>query len=185
MSDYLLEVDPMDLGPDVKAVGLELIEPQTREPVRGEPAARIWAHSVVALAGSEPWALDFFSHLERVREYCTLHKSAVREAAPRALVVPAVAPITLAGICERFAGETFGVRAGAGVASPDASLEGELSGRGVDGYHAAYARYFFCGVCDFDNGFFTLLTNRLWASEVARRLTPALQDLSVRVQVPV
>ena len=185
MSTYLLEVDPMDLGPDVKAVGLELIEPQTREPVRGEDAARIWAHSVAALAGSEPWALDFFSHLERVRDYCNLHKVDYREAASRALVIPAVAPITLEGIFARFAAETFGVRAGTNVAQADAEVENELSRRGVDGYHGAYARYFFCGVCDFDNGFFTLLTNRLWASEVARRLTPALQDLSVRVQVPV
>ncbi len=182
---YLLEVDPMDLGPEVKSVGLELIEPRHREPVRGEEAARIWAHALIALAGSEPWALDFFSHLDRVREYCKLHQIEAREAATRSLVIPAVAPITLSGIFARFEGETFGARAGAAAGSPDAELEGELSRRGVDGYQGFYSRYFFCGVCDFENGFLTLLTNRLWASEVVRRLTPALQDLPVRVQVPV
>lgn len=182
---YLLEVDPMDLGPDVKAVGLELIEPRNREPVRGSEGATIWAHSVIALAGNEPWAMDFFSHLERVREYCKLHQIEAREAATRSLVIPAVAPITLAGIFERFEGETFGLRAGAAAASPDTDLEGELSRHGVDGYHGLYTRYFFCGVCDFENGFLTLLTNRLWASEVVRRLTPAFKDLPVRVQVPV
>jgi len=182
---HLLEVDPMDLGPEVKAVGLELIEPRTREPVRGEEAAQIWAHTLVTLAGAEPWVLDFFSHLERVREYCVLNKIELREAGPRVLQIPAVAPITLAGICARFAGETFGVRAGAASAQPDADLARDLSHRGVDGYHAAYTRYIFCAVCDFENGFLTLLTNRLWAGEVARRLTPALKDLTVQVQVPV
>lgn len=182
---YILEIDPLDLGPDVKAVGLELIEGQNREPVRGEDAARIWSHAAIALTGAEPWALDFFSHLERVREYCALHKIEAREAATRALIIPAVAPIVLTGMIERFAGETFGIRAGERAASPDAELEAELSRRGVDGYHAAYTRYYFCGVCDFENGFLTLLSNRIWAGEVARRLTPALKDLSVRVQVPV
>lgn len=181
----LLEVDPMELGPDVKAVGLELIEPRNREPVRGPDGANIWAHTVAALAGNESWVLDFFSHLDRVREYCKLHQIAAREAAARSLVIPAVAPITLAGIFERFEGETFGLRAGQAAAAPDAELESELSRRGVDGYHSLYARYFFCGVCDFENGFLTLLTNRLWASEVVRRLAPALKDLPVRVQVPV
>lgn len=182
---HLLEVDPMDLGPGVKAVGLELIDPGTREPVRGEEAAQIWSHALVAAAGAEPWALDFFSHLERVREYCALHAIKVREEGSRSLVIPSVAPITLAGIFQRFEGETFGARAGAAAAAPDAELAAELSRRGVDGYHAAFPRYYFCAVCDFHNGFLTLLTNRLWAGEVARRLTPALQDLSVRVQLPV
>lgn len=210
---YLLEVDPLDLGPDVKAVGLELIDSKDREPVRGEDAARIWAATLTALAGAEPWALDFFSHMDRVRDYCSAYKIAFREAATRSLVVPvsfstgaasaggaagyggaasdrgaassAPTPEKLVALFERFAGETFGARAGAGVAHADSELEGELSRRGVDGYHAAYARYFFCGVCDFESGFLTLLTNRLWAGEVVRRLTPVLKDLTVRVQVPV
>ena len=182
---YLLEVNPLDLGPDVKAVGLELIYPQNREPVRGPEAAGIWAAALPALAGTEPWALDFFSHLERVREYCRTHGLPFRDAAARSLVILAPEAMALAALLERFAGETFGTRAGSGVASPDAELEGELSRRGVDGYHAAFPRYFFCGVCDFENGFFTLLSNRLWASEVSRRLSPVLKDLTVRVQLPV
>ncbi len=195
---YRLEVDPMDLGTDVKAVGLELIDPQNREPVTGEEAARIWAAAIPALAGTEPWALDFFSHLDRVREYCTAHNIGFREAAARCLVVPAGALSAASGSANgalsleqlsalffRFAGETFGSRAGAEVAQADAQLESELSRRGVDGYHAAYPRYFFCGVCDFENGFLTLITHRLWTGEVVRRLTPALKDLAVQVQVPV
>lgn len=182
---YLLEVDPLDLGPDVKAVGLELIEPQNREPVRGAEAARIWAATLPALAGSEPWGLDFFSHLERVREYCHLNALPLREAAARSLVIPALDAGPLAGLFERFEGETFGARVGSGIELPDAQLEHELSGRGVDGYHAAFGRYYFCGVCDFENGFLTLLSNRLWAGEAARRLTPALKGLPVRVQLPV
>lgn len=182
---YLLEVDPLDLGPNVKAVGLELIEPQNREPVRGVEAARVWAASLPALAGGEPWGLDFFSHLERVREYCRMHALPFREAGTRSLVIPALEARALADLFERFEGETFGARAGSGIQLPDGPLEGELSERGVDGYHSAFTRYFFCAVCDFENGFLTLLSNRLWASEVARRLTPALKDLTVRVQLPV
>jgi hypothetical protein len=184
MSLYRLEVDPLDLGADVKAVGLELMDPQTREPARGGDAARIWAATIPALAGAEPWTLDFFSHLARVRDYCTAHQIPFRDAAVRTLIIPAPAPEKLSALLERFAGETFGARAGAGVTQMDAELEGELSRRGVDGYHAAYPRYSFCGVCDFENGFLTLITNRLWAGEVLRRLTPALKDLAVRVQVP-
>lgn len=182
---YLLEVDPLDLGADVKAVGLELIDPQSREPVRGPEAARVWAAVVPALTGSEPWGLDFFSHLERVREYCRMHALPFRDAAARSVVIPSIGVVALTNLFERFAGETFGARAGSAVELPDAPLEGELSQRGVDGYHAAFPRYFFCAVCDFDNGFLTVLSNRLWAGEVARRLTPALKDLPVRVQLPV
>lgn len=182
---YRLEVDALDLGADVKAVGLELLHPQDREPVRGAEAARIWAAALRALAGAEPWALDFFSHRERIRDYCDAHQIACREAAARTLVIPSPPAEKLAALLERFEGETFGARAGAGVTQADAALEGELSRRGVDGYHAAYTQYFFCGVCDFENGFLTLVSNRLWTSEVVRRLTPALKDLTVQVQVPV
>ena len=40
----LLEIEPLDLGPDVRAMGLELVEDdENREPVRGPDAARIWS----------------------------------------------------------------------------------------------------------------------------------------------
>ena len=70
---YVLEVEPLDLGADVKAVGLDLVEIESREPAHGADAARLWAATLGALPGTEPWALDFFSHLDRVREYCRLH----------------------------------------------------------------------------------------------------------------
>src|SRR5262249_24690203 len=47
---YSLDVQAMDLGADTKAVGLELIETESREPVRGEEAAAIWARAFPALA---------------------------------------------------------------------------------------------------------------------------------------
>jgi hypothetical protein len=67
---YRLEVESIDLGADVRAVGLELIEPENREPVKGSEGAAIWAALMPALAGEQPWALDFFAHIERVREFC-------------------------------------------------------------------------------------------------------------------
>lgn len=181
---YSLEIEPMDLGADVKSVSLELIDPENREPVRGPDAAQIWARILPAIAAAEPWALDFFAHIDRVRDHCSRHGISFREAAPRCIVIPSPLPEQLAPLLERFAGETFGTRAGGPLSTPDSALESALSHRGVDAYHAAFPNYHFCAVCDFDNGFLTLLSNRLWASEVVRRVTPALHGLNVQVRVP-
>ena len=67
---YVLDIEALDLGADVRSVGLDLVEAdENREPVRGADAARIWSRVLQATAGQEPWALDFFSHIERVRDY--------------------------------------------------------------------------------------------------------------------
>ena len=183
--EFLLEVEPLDLGPDVKAVGLDLTEMESREPVRGGDAASVWAAALGALAGPDPWTLDFFSHLDRVRDYCHLHNIAFDEkAGGHALIVPAPLGDGLAELLERFAGETFGARAGANVSSGDPALEGDLARRGVDAYHATFRNYLFCAVCDFENGFLTLLTEKLWASEVLRRIKPATAALPVEVARP-
>ena len=181
---FQLEIEPMDLGADVKAVGLELIKPESREPVRGPDAARTWAAVLTALAGDEPWALDFFSHADRVRDFCTRHSISFRDTGPRSLVVAPPGVESLEALFTRFEGETFGVRAGGPLATGDAALEPDLARRGVDAYHPAYGNYLFCAVCDFENGFLTLLTNRLWASEVIRRVRPALDGLPVSVFRP-
>ncbi len=180
---YLLEVEPLYLGEDVKAIGLELIEPENREPVRGAEAARVWSRVLSALGATEPWAFDFFSHLERVRDYCNRHGIAYREAG-KCLVVGAPHEDDLPALLERFESETFGVRAGERLKTVDAALEGDLARRGVDAYHQTYPDYVFCGVCDFENGFLTLLSKRLWASEVIRRVTPVLKDLAVEARIP-
>jgi hypothetical protein len=182
---YVLEVEPLDLGADVKAVGLDLVEIESREPVRGPDAARLWAAALGALAGTEPWALDFYSHLDRVRDYCRTHDISFDEkASGHALIIRPPSGKALAELLERFAGETFGGRAGALVASGDAAVEGELARRGVDAYHAAFRNYLFCAVCDFENGFLTLITEKLWASEVLRRVKPATANLPVEVSRP-
>jgi hypothetical protein len=185
---YRLQVEALDLGPDSKAVGLELIDLATGEPLAGPDAARIWAAILPALAGTEPWALDFFAHTERVREFCRSHGIALREPNPHAVVVPAPSPEHLAALLERFAGETFGARAQApeGGRLPDAEacLAGQLAARGIDAYQAVYPGTLFCAVCDFEGGFLTLLSEKLWASEVIRRVRPALAGLSVEVTRP-
>jgi hypothetical protein len=182
---YVLEVEPIDLGADVKAVGLDLMEVESREPARGSDAAHVWAASLIALAGTEPWGLDFFAHLERVREYCNLHAIAFEEqSSGNSLIVPAPAPEPLAGLFERFAGETFGARAGSLLPAGDVTVESELARRGVDAYHNAFRNYLFCAVCDFENGFLTLLTEKLWTSEVLRRVKPAVASLPVEVARP-
>lgn len=182
---YILEVEPLDLGADVKAVGLDLVEIESREPAHGADAARLWAAALGALAGAEPWVLDFFAHLDRVRDYCRLRGVAFEEkASGHSLVVPAPSGNTLAELLERFAGETFGARAGAQLAAGDPAVENELARRGVDAYHATFRNYLFCAVCDFENGFLTLLTEKLWASEVLRRIKPATASLPVEVARP-
>src|SRR5579863_3229988 len=117
---YLLEVEPLDLGEDVRALGLELVENnQDREPVRGRDAARIWARVLSAVAATENWALDFFSHLDRVREYCGHRDIAYREPNHHCLTIPEPPPAPLEDLLDRFQKETFGARAGGAILSGD------------------------------------------------------------------
>lgn len=179
-----MEIESLNLGADVRAVGLELLEPESREPVIGREAAVIWAALVPALAEGQPWAIDFFAHLERVRDFCRRNTIAFREPNARAIVIPELEKAQLQPLFERFAGETFGVRAGAPLVGGDAAVEGDLAERGVDAYHASFLRYLFCCVCDFEGGFLTILSNQLWASEVIRRARAALENLRVEVTRP-
>jgi hypothetical protein len=186
---YRLEVESMDLGTGVRAVGLELIDRESREPVTGLEGARIWAATLVALAAEEPWVLDFFAHLDRVREFCRQQNLPYREPNAHALVIAGSDVVELgmekfAALLERFAGETFGARAGAHLLAGDAALEGALAGRGVDAYQEAFRNYLYCGIFDIENGFLTLLSERLWALEVIRRVRTALTGLHVEVTRP-
>jgi hypothetical protein len=181
---YSLDVQAMDLGSDIKAVGLELIETESREPLRGAEAASIWAAVFPALAGDESWVLDFFSHLDRVREYCRAHEVEFREAANRCVVIPQPAGEKLRGLIARFAGETLGLRCGAAAREADATVESELSHRGLDAYQDAYTRYTFCAICEPDDGWVTLLSKTLWPSEIIRRARPALQPFDVHIARP-
>jgi hypothetical protein len=182
---YLLDVEPLDLGADVRAVGLDLVEAdENREPVRGHDAGIIWSRVLSATAGKEIWALDFFSHLDRVRDFCKSRQITYRDASQRSLVITAPEPAALEGLVDRFQSETFGVRAGGLLTTGDPNLEGELARRGVDAYHAALPNYFYCAVCSFDDGSLVLLSEKLWASEVIRRVRPALEDVNIEVRLP-
>jgi hypothetical protein len=182
---YLLDIEPLDLGPDVRAVGLELVgADEHREPVRGSDANRIWSRVLWAATGKEPWSLDFFSHVERVKEYCERHQLAYREASQRCIVIPAPETALLEALLNRFQSETFGARAGSPLENGDPALEADLGRRGVDAYHKAFPNYFFCAVCGFEDGSLVLLSEKLWASEVIRRVRPVLEGLDVEVRLP-
>jgi hypothetical protein len=181
---FSLDVEALDLGADVKAVGLELLETESREPVRGKDAALIWAAAFPALAANEFFVVDFFSHVERVREFCKFHDIQYREAAERCLVLPQPGEAQLAELFQRFEGETFGARAGGPAQDGDAELEKELSRRGVDAYQPAYARYAFCAICEPEDGWVTLLSRTLWPTEVIRRIRPAVQKFDVYIARP-
>jgi hypothetical protein len=180
---YVLEVEPLDLGTDVRAIGLELIEAANREPLAGAEGARVWARVLGAVSAAEPWVIDFFSHLDRVREYCLRHNIPFRESG-RCIVIDSPDANRLEELLHRFEGETFGVRSGKAVAAGDPQLEGDLARRGVDAYHHAFSNYLFCAVCDLANGFLTVLSSHLWASEVIRRVSPVLRDLQVQATLP-
>lgn len=179
-----LDVEALDLGPGVQAVGLELIETESREPVTGTQAAEIWSAVFPALAGDEFFAVDFFSHLDRVIEFCNARGIPFREAGSRCIVLPKPPEAHLVLLFERFSAETFGVRTGVAAESPDASLEGELSRRGLDAYQAAYERYTFCAVCEPADAWVTLLSAKLWTTEVVRRIRPALQPFDLYIARP-
>ena len=181
---FSLDVEALDLGAQVKAVSLEILETESREPVRGKQATEFWAAVFPLLAGNEPYVLDFFSHLDRVSEFCAARKIAFREAGPRCIVIPQPAQEQLLQLFERFEAETFGLRAGERVKEDDAPLTSELSQRGLDAYQAAYQRYSFCAVCEFEDGWVTLLSQTLWSSEVIRRVRPAAQSFDVHIARP-
>lgn len=181
---YSLDVQAMDLGNEVKAVGLELVETGNREPVRGKESAEIWSELFPALAANEAFAVDFFSHLDRVREFCKTRKIGWRDAAERCIVIPSPSIEELRQLLERFEGETFGIRSGSAAQAGDAALEGDLSKRGLDAYQHAYARYTFCAVCEPEDGWVTVLSETLWPSEIIRRVRPALQRFDVHIARP-
>ena len=181
---FSLDVQTMELGADTKAVGLELIETESREPLRGSEAAEIWAAAFTVLPAKEPSVLDFFSHLDRVRDFCQAHNIEFRESARRCLVIPQPSLDTLRRLLERFATETFGLRAGPAAQNEDTALETELSHRGLDAYQAAYPRYTFCAICELSDGWVTLLSESLWPSEIIRRVRPALRPYDVYIARP-
>jgi hypothetical protein len=184
LPSYSLDVQSMGLGDDTKAVGLELLETESREPLRGIVAAQIWSAAFSALAAKEYLVLDFFSHLERVREFCKLHELVFRETASRCLVLAQPSQEQLRAAFERFEKETFGIRVGTMAEQEDAVLENELSHRGLDAYQPAYSRYTFCAVCEPEDGWVTLLSEKLWPSEIIRRVRPALQPYDVYLARP-
>ena len=181
---FSLDVQALDLGADVKAVGMELLETESREPVRGKEAAEFWAATFPLLANGEPFVLDFFSHMERVRDFCAAHGIPFQQSGARSLLVPRPSEEQLRELFERFEAETFGLRAGQRIREDDAELAAGLSGRGVDGYQSGYKRYSFCAVCEFEDGWVTLLSDTLWPSEIVRRLRPAAHTFDVHIARP-
>jgi hypothetical protein len=181
---FSFTVQALELGASTKAFGLELIDTESREPLRGSEAAEIWAAALLALAAGEPFVVDFFSHLDRVRDFCDARNIAYREAASRCLVVLQPSIEVLRQLLARFEAETFGLRVGPATQNADPALEGELSRRGLDAYEAAYSRYTFCGICEPGGGWVTLLSESLWPTEIIRRVRPALQPFDVYIARP-
>ena len=176
----LLEVRTLDLGEDVRAVGLELRAEQD-VPANGAEGAAVWARVLPGLAGDEAWGIDFFSHLNRVREFCARHGIATSEEPGRAVVIPEPGRDQIEELIARFEGETFGARAGEALDDGDAEVERDLVHRGLDAYHRAYGRYLYCAVCEFAEGSLVVLSERLGAGDVLARVKAALEGIEVEV----
>jgi hypothetical protein len=181
---FSLDVQALDLGEGVKSVGLELLETENREPVHCADAAKIWSAAFPALVGSDFYVVDFFSHIDRVREFCKARGIVLREAAERCVVLPQPDQDALKQIFERFEMETFGIRAGTAARSADAALEADLSRRGLEAYQPVYSRYAFCAICEPEDGWVTILSETLWPSEIIRRVRPAVQPFDVHIARP-
>ena len=174
---YVLDVEPLDLGPDVRAIGLELVEAdENREPVRGSEAAAIWSRVLRATARNEPWVLDFFSHIDRVREFCDSHQIAYREANQRLIVIPAPEAASLDILFDRFQRETFGARAGSQVKPSRRTVTRHWKAN----WHGAawmlittHSRSTSSALsARLRTAHWSCLSEKLWASEVIRRVRP-------------
>ena len=191
-----LLIEPLNLGPDVRAISLDLAEEGADAPAIGPEALAIWNAAVPALVGGESWTLDFVSHLDRLREFCRAKNIPWREAGARCVTIAHPTADHLELLFARFETETFGFRARKASANgtpltsdsskylEDADLESELSKRGMDGYHGAFTRYTLCAICDFENGSIVLLTEKLSSGEVLRRLRPVVTALGAKIERP-
>ena len=191
-----LLIEPLNLGPDVRAISLDLAEEGADEPATGPEALAIWSAAIPALVGDDSWTLDFVSHLDRVREFSRANNIPWREAGARCIAIAHPTAEQLESLFARFETETFGFRARtnqSGGTTPavdaskyleDADLESELSRRGMDGYHGAFARYTLCAICDFENGSTVLLTEKFSTSEVLRRLRAPVTALGAKIERP-
>jgi hypothetical protein len=191
-----LLIEPLSLGPDVRAISLDLAEEGADDPAAGPEALAIWTAAVPALVAGEEWTLDFVSHLDRVREFCGANNIPFREAGARCISIAHPNADQLESLFSRFETETFGFRVrksqAAGTASAadaskyleDIELESELSKRGMDGYHGAFTRYTLCAICDFENGSVVLLTEKLSSGEILRRLRPVVTELGAKIERP-
>lgn len=191
-----LLIEPLNLGPDVRAISLDLAEEGADAPATGPEALAIWNAAVPALVGDESWALDFVSHLDRVREFCRANNIPWREAGARCVTIAHPTAEQFESLFARFETETFGFRAkktqsdgttpelGASRYLEDADLESELSKRGMDGYHGAFTRYTLCAICDYENGSMVLLTEKLSSGEILRRLRPVVTALGAKIERP-
>jgi hypothetical protein len=191
-----LLIEPLNLGPDVRAISLDLAEEGADEPATGPDSLAIWIAAVLALVADEEWTLDFVSHLDRVRDFCRTNSILWREAGARCVTIARPNAEQLEILFARFESETFGFRtrkrqtegtaptADASKYLEDAELESELSKRGMDGYHGAFTRYTLCAICDFENGSIVLLTEKLSSGEVLRRLRPVVTELGAKIERP-
>ena len=183
---YLLEIEPLDLGADVRAVGLELVEAdENREPVRGTtPRASGAAFCVPSPATSHGRSISSAISIA-CAIIATVTKLPFAKRASARIVVPAPEAAALEALLDRFQKETFGARAGRLlVDAGDPALEGELRAAAWTLITRLFATIFSAPFAHFEDGSLVLLSEKLWASEVIRRVRPVLDDLKVEVRLP-
>ena len=140
---------------------------------------------MLALAAKESFALDFFSHLDRVREFCNTHSIPFREAAARCLVVPQPSLEQSSPAARTLRSEDIRHARGCRDANTEIRLwRTNFLIAAWTPTSPPIARYTFCAVCEPDDGWVTVLSDTLWPSEVIRRVRPALQPFDVYIARP-
>ena len=177
---YLLDVEPLDLGPDVRAVGLELVEAdENREPVRGQDAARIWSRVLPRHCADEALGPRFLQPSRPRARLLQNHDIDFREAGQRFDRDSCARTRSLESLLDRFQNETFGARAGALVTNRRSRARRRTGAAGRRRLPQSFPELFFLRHCGFEDGSLVLLSEKLWASEVIRRVRPALEGLDV------
>jgi len=174
---YSLTWKTLDLGPGVKAIGMELIETRAAKPVRGKDAIAILGRRSHCPRPHKRRLFSIFSgHPDASvisaqgttrfsRSGGPLHRRAAPSDEPSPRIDRAVRR------------ETFGLRAGKGRSDRRYAIGERLSNAVLDAIRPPYTRYTFCVVCELDDGWLTILSEPLWPAKPFRRVRPRCSRL--------
>ena len=181
---FSLDVEALDLGPGVKAVGLELVETENREPFVARRQRRFGRRS------SLPWRMKnitswiFSATSIALRSFARRGRSSIAKQACAAWFCRSRGRVN----CSSFSS--------ASKAKPLEFAREPLRKLPMPRWKATFpsaastptkppmSATLFCAVCEPEDGWVTLLSATLWASEVIRRVRPAVLPFDIYIARP-